>query len=246
MCLPPRPRQVGSPKPGWRFTVIGAKARRAAIKGDQYSQHDWLGRTGSGWTGSGEDRFSGGQVLRRVCLGRLCWCSSKQRQRSVRRLQRDGEGVTLINCSPTWGPLACCSSVGFFASGLVCHIKVDALPFRASAVPQPDHEIGQLSCLPSSPPCLPIQVVIGQETVSSLDRSPVHHRATQSQSWSTQRDSLRTGRTCKLHVERPVPGFEPGPPSCRETTNNSSRPDMNILEEILLYENLTLMSAVNR
>ncbi|XP_043986441.1 uncharacterized protein C1orf53 homolog isoform X2 [Gambusia affinis] len=89
-------------------------------------------------------------------------------------------------------------------------------------------------------------VVIGQETVSSLDRSPVHHRATQSQSWSTQRDSLRTGRTCKLHVERPVPGFEPGPPSCRETTNNSSRPDMNILEEILLYENLTLMSAVNR
>ncbi|XP_023194891.1 uncharacterized protein C1orf53 homolog isoform X1 [Xiphophorus maculatus] len=68
-------------------------------------------------------------------------------------------------------------------------------------------------------------VVIGQETVSSLDRSPVHHRATQSQSWSTQRDSLRAGRTCKLHVERPVPGFEPGTPSCRETTL-TAHPDL--------------------
>lgn len=91
-----------------------------------------------------------GEVLGTLRRAGFVWCSSKPRQRSVWRLQRDGEGVTLINCLPTWGSLACCSSEGFFASGLVCHIKVDALPFRASAVPKPDHEIGQLSCLPHS------------------------------------------------------------------------------------------------
>ncbi|XP_014855072.1 PREDICTED: uncharacterized protein C1orf53 homolog isoform X1 [Poecilia mexicana] len=79
-------------------------------------------------------------------------------------------------------------------------------------------------------------VVIGQEAVSSLDRSPVHHRATQSQSWSTQRDPLRGGRTCKLHVERPVQvSNQDLLPSCRATTLTaapSCRPDMNILDRL--------------
>ncbi|XP_014855073.1 PREDICTED: uncharacterized protein C1orf53 homolog isoform X2 [Poecilia mexicana] len=80
------------------------------------------------------------------------------------------------------------------------------------------------------------EVVIGQEAVSSLDRSPVHHRATQSQSWSTQRDPLRGGRTCKLHVERPVQvSNQDLLPSCRATTLTaapSCRPDMNILDRL--------------
>lgn len=55
--------------------------------------------------------------------------------------------VKVSHSSSTWARLPA-AALRVLPRGLVCHIKVDALPFRASAVPQPDHEIGQLSCLP--------------------------------------------------------------------------------------------------
>jgi len=83
----------------------------------------------------------------------------------------------------------------------------------------------------------PIPAVIGREAGYTLDRSPVHHRATQRQTTSRsllrtilespinltcmfldgggkpeypERTHANTGRTCSLHTERPQPGVEPG------------------------------------
>jgi len=86
----------------------------------------------------------------------------------------------------------------------------------------------------------PIPAVIGRKAGYTLDRLPVHHRATQRQTTThtltlTPKDNLEspinltcmfldsgrkldyperthtyTGRTCKLHTERPQAGIEPG------------------------------------
>ena len=87
-----------------------------------------------------------------------------------------------------------------------------------------------------------VPAVIERAAGYTLDRSPVHHRATEKQTDTqpctltlTPRDNLEspinrtciildgrrmpdylekthtsTGRTCKLHTERPQPGFVPG------------------------------------
>ena len=82
-----------------------------------------------------------------------------------------------------------------------------------------------------------IPAVIGREAGYTLDRSPVHHRDTQPHTLTLtpkdnfletpinltcmfldsgrkpeypERTHAYTGRTCKLHTERPQPGVEPG------------------------------------
>lgn len=130
------------------------KPRRAATR--RSVMPTVLGRTGKSgthrraWVGGGGG--GGGDDERRIYLVVVL----KARQPSVRQQhfsRRDGEGVTLVKYlgappPPPTRPLACHGSVGFLPGDLSVTLSRCIAIQGLWRVPQPDHEIGQLSCLP--------------------------------------------------------------------------------------------------
>lgn len=100
---------------------------------------------------SGVGAGGGGDDERRIYLVVVL----KARQPSVRQQhfsQWDGKGVTLVKYlgapPPRPGSPACCGSVGFLPGDLSVTLSRCIAIQGLWRVPQPDHEIGQLSCLP--------------------------------------------------------------------------------------------------
>lgn len=111
----------------WR-KALRAATRRSVIP-------TVLGRTGS------RDASSGGM------RGEFIWCYSKARQQSVRRQHLYSGMAKVSHSSSTWARLPAApprvlpGDVSVTLKETCCHSR----PRRS---PQPDHEIGQLSCLP--------------------------------------------------------------------------------------------------
>lgn len=156
-CLPPPPPPIppslppsagGVPKA--RALGDGSKASTSGYK--EIHDADSAGKDRKvGDASSAVGGGSGGDDERRIYLVVVL----KARQPSARQQhfsRRDGEGVTLVKYlaapPPHPGSPACRGSVGFLPGDLSVTLSRCIAIQGLWRVPQPDHEIGQLSCLP--------------------------------------------------------------------------------------------------
>lgn len=128
-------------------SVMRAKPRRAATR--RSMMPTVLGRTRKSGT---HRRVWRGVMTRGECIW---WLFLKRGSRACgSNISRggDGKGVTLVKYlgapPPHPGSPACCGSVGFLPGDLSVTLSRCIAIQGLWRVPQPDHEIGQLSCLP--------------------------------------------------------------------------------------------------
>lgn len=155
LFIPPRLSPPPLPSPPSAGGVPKAKAPASGYKeirdADSAGKDRKVGDASSGVGGWGAGG-GGGDDERRIYLVVVL----KARQPSVRQQhfsRRDGEGVTLVKYlgappPPPTRPLACHGSVGFLPGDLSVTLSRCIAIQGLWRVPQPDHEIGQLSCLP--------------------------------------------------------------------------------------------------